>query len=157
MELQKYIDTTNLKMDATSKTIEKLCNEAIEYGFHAVCVHPSYVSLAKELLKKSNVNVCTVIGFPLGMNTPKVKVFEAVDALENGAEEFDMVINVGALKDKDYEYVKREIEEVRDDMELEEDEYGDEYTDDTSVDSDFDDTDDDDLSDLVVIDEEDLN
>ena len=117
MEIGKYIDHTNLKMESTSKAIEKLCHEAIEYGFHAVCVHPAYVSLAKELLEDSGVSVCTVIGFPLGMNTPKTKVFEAVDALENGADEFDMVINVGALKDKDYDYVKREIEEVRDVLE----------------------------------------
>ena len=117
MELQKYIDHTNLKMDATTKDIEKLCKEAIQYGFHSVCIHPSYVSLAKELLTKSNVTICTVIGFPLGMNTPKTKVFEAVEALENGADEFDMVINVGALKDKDYDYVKKEIEEVRDVLE----------------------------------------
>ncbi|MBR2833444.1 MAG: deoxyribose-phosphate aldolase [Bacilli bacterium] len=117
MEIQKYIDHTNLNMAATSKDIEKLCHEAIQYGFHSVCIHPFYVSLAKELLKDSNVSVCTVIGFPLGMTTPKTKVFEAVDALENGADEFDMVINVGALKDKDYEYVKREIEDIRDVLE----------------------------------------
>lgn len=117
MEIQKYIDHTNLKMDARSKDIEKLCHEAIDYGFESVCVHPCYVGLAKELLDGSNVNVCTVIGFPLGMNSPKVKSFEAVEALENGADEFDMVINVGALKDKDYDYVKREIEEVRDVLE----------------------------------------
>lgn len=117
MEIQKYIDHTNLKMDATAKDIESLCNEAIEYGFHSVCVHPSYVSLAKELLEQTNVNICTVIGFPLGMNTPKTKVFEAVEALENGADEFDMVINIGALKDKDYNYIKKEIESVRDVLE----------------------------------------
>ena len=117
MEIQKYIDHTNLKMDATTKDIEKLCNEAIKYGFHSVCVHPSYVSLAKELLEESNVAICTVIGFPLGMNTPKTKIFEAVEALENGADEFDMVINVGALKDKDYSYIKKEIEQVRDVLE----------------------------------------
>ena len=117
MEIQKYIDHTNLKMDAGSADIEKLCNEAIEYGFESVCVHPCYVGLAKELLEGSNVSVCTVIGFPLGMNSPKVKSFEAIEAFENGADEFDMVINVGALKDKDYDYVKREIEEVRDVLE----------------------------------------
>ena len=117
MVIQKYIDHTNLKMDATTKDIENLCSEAVEYGFHSVCVHPSYVSLAKELLEQTNVNICTVIGFPLGMTTPKTKVFEAVEALENGADEFDMVINVGALKDKDYNYVKSEIEKVRDVLE----------------------------------------
>lgn len=116
MEIGKYIDHTNLKMDATSKDITKLCEEAIKYKFENVCVHPCYVSLAKELLKDTNIGVCTVIGFPLGMNTPKVKSFEAIDAVENGADEIDMVINVGALKDKDYDYVKKEIELIRDDI-----------------------------------------
>lgn len=116
MEIGKYIDHTNLKMDATTKDITKLCEEAIKYKFENVCVHPYYVSLAKELLKDTNIGICTVIGFPLGMNTPKVKSFEAIDAVENGADEIDMVINVGALKDKDYDYVKKEIELIRDDI-----------------------------------------
>lgn len=116
MEIGKYIDHTNLKMDATSEDIAKLCEEAIEYNFENVCVHPYYVSLAKSFLKDTNIGVCTVVGFPLGMNTPKVKSFEAIDAVENGADEIDMVINVGALKDKDYDYVKKEIELVRDDI-----------------------------------------
>ena len=114
MEINKYIDHTNLKMDATSEDIAKLCQEAIEYDFYAVCVHPSYVSLAKDLLKDTNVLVATVVGFPLGMNTPKTKSFEAIDAVEMGADEIDMVINVGALKEKEYDYVKEEIEEVLD-------------------------------------------
>ena len=114
MELNKYIDHTNLKMNATTKDIEKLCNEAIEYGFASVCINPFYVSLASEMLKDTNVQVCTVIGFPLGMNTISVKEYEAIDAINNGANEIDMVINVGALKDKDYEYVKKEIETIRD-------------------------------------------
>lgn len=114
MEIGKYIDYTNLKMDATEKDIAKLCKEAIEYNFMTVCVHPYYVSLAKELLKDTNIEVCTVVGFPLGMNTPKTKSFEAIDAVEMGASEIDMVINVGALKDKDYDYIKEEIELVRD-------------------------------------------
>ena len=116
MEIGKYIDHTNLKMDATTKDITKLCEEAIEYNFESVCIHPYYVSLAKDLLKDTNIGVCTVIGFPLGMNTPKVKSFEAIDAVENGADEIEMVINVGALKDKDYDYVKKEIELIRDDI-----------------------------------------
>ena len=116
MEIGKYIDHTNLKMDATVKDITKLCEEAIKYKFENVCVHPYYVSLAKELLKDTNIGVCTVVGFPLGMNTPKVKSFEAIDAAENGADEIDMVLNVGALKDKDYDYVKKEIELIRDDI-----------------------------------------
>lgn len=114
MEIGKYIDHTNLKMDATEKDIVKLCEEAIKYKFETVCVHPYYVTLVKDLLKDTNIGVCTVVGFPLGMNTPKVKAFEAIEAIENGADEIDMVINVGALKDKDYDYVKSEIEEIRD-------------------------------------------
>ena len=114
MEINKYIDHTNLKMDAKAEDIALLCKEAMEYDFAAVCVHPSYVTLAKDLLKDTNVLVVTVIGFPLGMNTPKVKAFEAIDAVENGADEIDMVINVGALKEKNYDYVKSEIEEIRD-------------------------------------------
>lgn len=116
MEIGKYIDHTNLKMDAKEKDIVKLCEEAIKCQFENVCVNPYYVSLAKDLLKNTNIGVCTVVGFPLGMNTPKVKSFEAIDAVENGADEIDMVINVGALKDKDYEYVKKEIELIRDDI-----------------------------------------
>lgn len=114
MELNKYIDHTNLKNTATLKDIEKLCNEAIEYNFASVCVYPYYVPLASKLLKKSNVEVCTVIGFPSGMSTKETKVYEAIDAVEKGAKEIDMVINIAALKNKDYKYVKEEIEEVRD-------------------------------------------
>ncbi len=116
MEIGKYIDHTNLKMDAREEDIAKLCKEAIDYGFENVCVNPYYVAFAKEMLKDTNIGVCTVVGFPLGMNTPKVKSFEALEAVENGADEIDMVINVGALKDKDYDYVKKEIELVRDDI-----------------------------------------
>lgn len=114
MELNKYIDHTNLKAVATEKDIKKLCEEAIDYGFSSVCVNPHYVPLAKELLKDSNVEIDTVIGFPLGANTIETKVYEAIDAIEKGATEIDMVINIGAVKDHDYEYVKNEIEEVRD-------------------------------------------
>lgn len=116
MEIGKYIDHTNLRMDAREGDIVRLCDEAIRYKFENVCVNPCYVSLAKELLKDTNIGVCTVVGFPLGMNTPKVKSFEALEAIENGADEIDMVINVGALKDKDYDYVRKEIELVRDDI-----------------------------------------
>ena len=114
MELNKYIDHTNLKNTATLKDIEKLCNEAIEYNFASVCVYPYYVTLAKKLLKNSNVDVCTVIGFPSGESTKETKVFEAINAVENGADEIDMVINISALKNKDYDYIKDEIEEIRD-------------------------------------------
>ena len=114
MELNKYIDHTNLNNTATLKDIERLCNEAIKYKFASVCVYPYYIPLAKKLLKDSNVQVCTVIGFPKGENTKEVKVYEAIDAVEKGADEIDMVINISALKNKDYDYVKEEIEEIRD-------------------------------------------
>lgn len=114
MELNNYIDHTNLKQVGTLKDIEKLCNEAIEYHFASVCVAPYYVPLAKKLLKNSTVAVCTVIGFPNGYSTKETKVFEAINAIEKGADEIDMVININALKNKDYDYVKEEIEEIRD-------------------------------------------
>lgn len=114
MELNKYIDHTNLKNTSTLKDIEKLCEEAIKYKFASVCVYPYYVPLASKLLKDKNIDVCTVIGFPSGESTKEVKVFEAINAIENGATEIDMVINISALKNKDYDYVKEEIEEIRD-------------------------------------------
>ena len=114
MELNSYIDYTNLKNTAIKEDIEKLCKEAMEYHFASVCVSPYYVEYAKELLEGSNVQVCTVIGFPLGFSTTQVKSYEAIDATENGADEIDMVINISALKNKDYDYIKEEIEEVRD-------------------------------------------
>jgi len=114
MEINSLIDHTNLKNNATLKDIEKLCNEAIKYHFASVCVYPYYVPLAAKLLEGSNVDVCTVIGFPMGMNTKESKVYEAINAVDNGATEIDMVINISALKNKDYEYIKEEIEEIRD-------------------------------------------
>lgn len=114
MELNKYIDHTNLKTTTTLKEIETLCEEAKKYCFETVCIHPFYVPLAKELLKDSNVGITTVVGFPLGMNTTQVKEFEAIDAVNNGADEIDMVINMAAVKNKDYDFIKKEIENVRD-------------------------------------------
>lgn len=114
MDLNKYIDYTNLKPIATLKDIEALCETAINNGFASVCVLPYYVPLAKELLKNTNVLVSTVVGFPLGGNTTSVKSYEAIEAINNGADEIDFVINLAALKNKDYEYVKNEIEEIRD-------------------------------------------
>ncbi|WP_297487611.1 deoxyribose-phosphate aldolase [Thermococcus sp.] len=113
-ELARYIDHTNLRPYATREDIMKLCDEAIEYNFYAVCVNPYRVKLAKDYLreKKADVKVASVIGFPLGATPTEVKVFEAEKALEDGADELDMVINIGALKDKDYDYVKRDIGEV---------------------------------------------
>lgn len=114
MELNSYIDHTNLKAYATLEDIKKLCDEAIKYHFASVCVNPAYVTTAKELLKGSTVLVTTVIGFPLGASTLAVKEFEAIDAVNNGADEIDMVINIGAVKNNDFEYVKQEIEDIRD-------------------------------------------
>ncbi len=88
------IKDTNLKNTATLKDIEKLCNEAIKYKFASVCVYPYYVSLAYNLLKGTNIDVCTVVGFPSGMSTKESKVYEAIDAIEKGANEIDMVINI---------------------------------------------------------------
>lgn len=112
--MNEMIDFTNLKMDATMNDIENLCNTAMKYHYETVCVHPYYVPFAKKVLECSTVGITTVVGFPLGMNTTEVKVYEAIDAVNDGADEIDMVINVGALKDKDYDLIKDEIEEIRD-------------------------------------------
>lgn len=112
--IAEMIDHTILKPEATKSEIEQLCKEAMDYKFAAVCVNPYYVSYCKEILKGSNVKVATVIGFPLGANTKELKAFEALDAVNNGADEIDMVINIGALKDKDYEVVKNDIKLVVD-------------------------------------------
>lgn len=114
MEINKYIDHTKLSAYATHEDIKKLCEEAKANHFETVCVNPYYVSYAKKELKGSNVGVCTVIGFPLGQNITAVKEYEAITAIEDGADEIDMVINIAALKDKDYDYVKQEIEDIRD-------------------------------------------
>lgn len=106
------IDHTLLKADATKEQIKVLCEEAREYKFASVCVNPTWVKYASELLQGSDVKVCTVIGFPLGANTPETKAFEVKNAIENGAEEVDMVINIGALKDKNDELVERDIRAV---------------------------------------------
>jgi len=113
MELNKYIDHTYLKAFGGKEVIEKLCEEAVKYNFKSVCVNPCNIELAKELLKGSDVLVCTVIGFPLGQNTTETKVFETLDAIKKGANEIDMVINVAKLKDKDYDYVLNEIKEIK--------------------------------------------
>ncbi len=114
MDLGNYIDHTNLKAYATLADIKKLCDEAQKYHFQTVCVNPCYVKSAKEYLKGSNVLVCTVIGFPLGANTIQTKEYETIDAINDGADEIDMVINIGALKNKDYDYIKQEISDIRD-------------------------------------------
>lgn len=113
MELNKYIDHTNLKQDMSEQDLIKLVNEAKEYDFFSICINPCWVKQASELLAGSNTNVCSVIGFPLGANTTNIKVLEAKEAIENGASEIDMVINVSKLKDKDYEYVYNEIKKIK--------------------------------------------
>jgi deoxyribose-phosphate aldolase len=110
--IAKMIDHTLLKADATKAQIVKLCEEAKQYGFASVCVNPTWVATAAELLKDTDVKVCTVIGFPLGANTPETKAFETKNAIENGAAEVDMVINVGALKDGNDDLVERDIRAV---------------------------------------------
>ncbi|MEW8968246.1 deoxyribose-phosphate aldolase [Exiguobacterium alkaliphilum] len=113
MELARYIDHTALKAETTKDQITKLCEEALEYKFASVCVNPTWVKYAAEQLKSDDdVKVCTVIGFPLGANTPEVKAFETKDAIANGADEVDMVINIAALKDGDLELVERDIRAV---------------------------------------------
>ena len=113
MKYNKLIDHTLLKQDATPEQIMKLCFEAKEYDFMSVCVNPAYVPFAHELLKDSDVKVCTVIGFPLGMNLTKTKVEEAMLAVNQGADEVDMVINVGMLKSENDEYVENEIRLIK--------------------------------------------
>jgi deoxyribose-phosphate aldolase len=108
-KLAKMIDYTLLKPDATEDDIIKVCKQAIKYDFASVCINPVYVSLATELLKGTAVKVCTVIGFPLGANTPEVKAFEAKNAIEKGAQEIDMVMNIGSLKSGNYELVKKDL------------------------------------------------
>lgn len=110
----KMIDHTLLKADATKEQIEKICAEAKEYNFVSVCVNPTWVKTSAELLNGTEVKVCTVIGFPLGASTPETKAFETKNAIENGAAEVDMVINIGALKGGDNELVERDIRAVVD-------------------------------------------
>ena len=106
------IDHTLLKQDATKEQVEKICAEAKEYTFASVCVNPTWVKISAELLTGTPVKVCTVIGFPLGASTPETKAFETTDAINNGASEIDMVLNVGALKSEDLDLVRRDIEAV---------------------------------------------
>jgi deoxyribose-phosphate aldolase len=111
-DIAHYIDHTLLKPDASQDQIAQLCYEARKYGFAAVCVNPTHVKLCAQLLKDSPVKVCTVVGFPLGATPPEVKAYEAQQAIMDGAQEVDMVINVGALKSRDYELVERDIATV---------------------------------------------
>lgn len=112
MAINRYIDHTLLKPESTQTQIDKLIAEAVEYQFASVCVNPTWVSYAAKALKGTEVNVCTVIGFPLGANTSSVKAFETKDAIANGADEIDMVINIGQLKSGQYDAVEADIRAV---------------------------------------------
>ena len=112
MKLNKYIDHTLLKPDASQEQIATLIEEAKKYDFASVCVNPTWVSFAAQALKGTDVKVCTVIGFPLGANTPELKAFETSDAIRNGANEIDMVINIGALKSQNFDLVEKDIRAV---------------------------------------------
>lgn len=112
MNYAKYIDHTQLKPESTREQIDKIISEAKEYDFKSICVNPTHVEYSAEQLKGTDVLVCTVIGFPLGASTKEVKAFETKNAIENGAKEIDMVINIGALKDKRFNDVKEDIESV---------------------------------------------
>ena len=112
MEINRIIDHTLLKPESTEEQIEKLLEEAKEYNFFSVCVNPVWVKKCADSLKDTDVKVCTVIGFPLGSSTMETKIFETKNALSNGADEIDMVINIGLLKSQKYDLVKEEIEEI---------------------------------------------
>ncbi|EGO5822901.1 2-deoxyribose-5-phosphate aldolase [Enterococcus faecalis] len=114
MELNRMIDHTILKPEATEAAVQKIIDEAKEYNFFSVCINPCWVAFASEQLADTDVAVCTVIGFPLGANTPEVKAYEAADAIKNGANEVDMVVNIGALKSQQYDYVRQDIQGVVD-------------------------------------------
>lgn len=113
MGLNKYIDHTILKATASSANVQKLCAEAIEHEFYSVCVNGCYVADAKHLLQGTDVKVAAVVGFPLGAMTTAAKVFEAKEAVENGASEIDMVINIAKLKDGEFEFVENEIRQIK--------------------------------------------
>lgn len=111
-ELARYFDHTLLRPEATRAQVEALCQEAIRYGFFAVCINPCYIPLAASILKGTGVKICSVVGFPLGATLPEVKAFEAERAIALGAEELDMVMNIGALKSGDYALVREDIARV---------------------------------------------
>src|SRR5690554_1503215 len=112
MKINKLIDHTLLKAFATTEDVVKLCKEAKEFDFASVCINPTFVTLAKNELEGTDVAVCTVIGFPLGANTIETKQAETMDAITNGADEIDMVINIGKAKEHDFDYITEEIKAV---------------------------------------------
>lgn len=110
----KYVDHTVLKIATTTATVKKFCDEAKEYNFASVCVNPCNIPYVVDQLRGTGIKACAVIGFPLGANTTFIKATETLEAVKNGAEEVDMVINVGRLKDKNYDYVLKDIKAVVD-------------------------------------------
>lgn len=110
--LSKFIDHTLLKADSTLEDIKKICEEAKKYQFFSVCINSAFIKDAKKYLENSDVKICTVVGFPLGASNSKTKAFEAKTAIEDGANEIDMVINIGLLKSKEYDRVKEDIQTV---------------------------------------------
>ena len=114
MELNKYIDHTILKADSTKKDIDNIIKDAIKYNFKTICINPTWINYAsKKLSKYPEIGITTVIGFPLGANTTETKVFEAKDAIDKGADEIDMVMNIGKFKDKDFDYTLNEINSIK--------------------------------------------
>lgn len=113
MKFEKYFDHTILKPEATKNEVSKICKEAIQFGFASVCVNECFTSYVSEILKGSGVDTCVVVGFPLGASSTAVKVFETRSAVEAGADEIDMVINIGKLKDKEYEFVQNDIRQIK--------------------------------------------
>ena len=113
-EIAQYIDHTYLKPEGTKKHIDKLILEAIQYKFKTICINPSWIKYAKAKLKNENIGITTVVGFPLGANTTQSKVFETKLAIDHGADEIDMVINIGRLKDCQDDYVRNEINKIKD-------------------------------------------
>lgn len=113
MELNKYIEHTLLKQDATKAELIKLLDEAKQYKFLGVCVNPVNVAFAKQYLKDTEIKVVTVVGFPLGQSTCESKVLETIDAIKNGADEIDMVLNIGKLKDNELDYIINEISAIK--------------------------------------------
>ncbi len=114
--MKEYIEHTLLRQDAKSDDVKKILDEAIEYGFLGVCVNPCNVKFAKQYLKENkgaSINVVTVVGFPLGQNTTEIKILETIDAIKNGADEIDMVLNVGRLKERDDAYIINEISGIK--------------------------------------------
>jgi len=108
-----------LKSETKIEDIKKLCEEAIKYQFYSVCINPCYVKTAKEFLKNSDIKICTVISFPLGASTIKTKIYEATEAIENGADEIDMVMNIGMFKSNRYEYIYEEISSIKKQLNIE--------------------------------------